>query len=78
MANKISIYVDPELHREIKAFASKSGLSLSEFMAQAAKKYLHTPDRQDIAKRMDHIRQFIDGEFSQNEIREMRREGQRF
>lgn len=78
MAHKISIYVDPELHREIKAFASKSGLTLSEFMVQAAKQYLHAPNRRDVAKRMDQIRQSIPQPFSQEEIREMRKEGRRF
>jgi len=78
MAHKISVYVDPELHRELKAYASKCGLSLSEFMVRAVKHYLHVPDRREVAKRMDEIRQSIPGTFTQKEIREMREEGRRY
>lgn len=41
MPRKISIYVDPELHREIKSSVNKLGITLSEFMFRAAKQYLY-------------------------------------
>jgi predicted transcriptional regulator len=81
MAHKISIYVKPELHRELKALASRSGLSLSELMVRAAMQYLHAPDRAAVAKRMDEIRNRIaesSEPFRPQEIREMREEGKKY
>ena len=45
MAEKISLYVDKELHRALKAEASLRGKFLSEFMVEAALRILHAPDR---------------------------------
>lgn len=77
MARKISVYVDEEFHRTLKAAASLQGLSLSEFMLRATRLALKSPDRKAIAARMDSIRSQIDARFSTHEIRAMREEGRR-
>jgi hypothetical protein len=75
MARKISVYVDDDLHRALKAAASLQGLSLSEFMLRAARLTLKSPGRKDVAARMDSIRSQIGVKFSTDEIRAMREEG---
>lgn len=79
MARKISVYVDEEFHKTLKAAASLQGLSLSlsEFMLRATRFALKGPDRKAIAARMDSIRSQIDARFSTDEIRAMREEGRR-
>lgn len=77
MARKISVYVDEEFHKTLKAAASLQGLSLSEFMLRATRLALKSPDRKAIAARMDSIRSQIDARFSTHEIRAMREEGRR-
>jgi uncharacterized protein (DUF1778 family) len=72
MAAKISVYVDQELHRALKAEASLRGKSLSEFMLDAALSALHSPRRQDSASRMDMIRESAKEYVSSDEIRIMR------
>jgi uncharacterized protein (DUF1778 family) len=44
MAEKISVYVNEELHRVFKAAASLQGKSLSEFMVDAALRALRNPE----------------------------------
>lgn len=75
MARKISVYVDEDLHRALKAAASLQGLSLSEFMLRAARLTLKNPGRMAVAARMDSIRSQIGAEFSTDEIRATREEG---
>jgi hypothetical protein len=75
MAAKISVYVDQELHRVLKAEASLRGKSLSEFMVDAALSALHSPRRQDSASRMDIIRESAKEYVSSEEIRSMRNTG---
>lgn len=77
VARKISVYVDEELHRTIKAAASLQGLSLSEFVLRATLLALKSPNRRAAAARMDSIRTQIAGKFSANELRAMREEGRR-
>ena len=75
MARKISVYVDEDLHRALKAAASLQGLSLSESVLRAARLTLRNPGRMAVAARMDSIRSQIGAEFSTDEIRAMREEG---
>ncbi|MCL6592083.1 MAG: type II toxin-antitoxin system HicB family antitoxin [Firmicutes bacterium] len=75
MAEKISVYVDKELHRALKAEASLRGKSLSEFMVEAALRILHAPDRRISSAKMDDIRNSVKGTFSGEELRIMRNEG---
>lgn len=77
MAEKISVYVDEELHRALKAAASLQGQSLSEFMVEAALRALHTPDRKLASSKMDRIRASLKGTVSVEELRDMRNEGRR-
>ncbi|HHY99286.1 MAG TPA: DUF1778 domain-containing protein [Firmicutes bacterium] len=77
MARKISVYVDEEFHKTLKAAASLQGLSLSEFMLRAMRLALKSPGRKAIAARMDSIRSRIDTKFPADEIRAMRDEGRR-
>ena len=77
MAEKISVYVDQQLHRMLKAEASIRGKSLSEFMVDAALSALHTPRRQVSASRMDLIRESANREVSSEDIRSMRNVGRR-
>ena len=78
MAEKISVYVDKELHRALKAAASLRGMSLSEFMVQAALRALHAPDRKVASSKMDQIRNSLANQFSLEDIRKMREEGRRY
>ena len=64
MAEKISIYVDKELHRILKAEASLRGKSLSEFMVEAAVRTLNAPDRKMSSSKMDDIRNSVKGTIS--------------
>ncbi|MCW3488598.1 DUF1778 domain-containing protein [Dethiobacter alkaliphilus] len=75
MADKISVYVDQEMHRILKAEASLRGKSLSEFMVDAALSALHSPRRQESATKMDCVRESAKGYISSEEIRNMRNEG---
>lgn len=75
MAEKISVYVDQEMHRILKAEASLRGKSLSEFMVDAALSALHSPRRQESATKMDRIRESAKGYIRSEEIRNMRNEG---
>lgn len=75
MAEKISVYVDKELHRALKVEASLQGKSLSEFMVEAALRTLHAPDRKISSSKMDLIRNSIKGTISSEELRAMRNEG---
>ncbi len=75
MAHKISIYLDDQTHRELKAAASRQGLSLSDFMARSAKEALQRPRRQEAARLMDQLRQQITHPITAEEIREMRDDG---
>ena len=77
MARKISVYVDEEFHKILKAAASFQGLSLSEFMLRATRLALKSPDRKAIAARMDSIRSQIGMKFSADEILALRDEGRR-
>ncbi len=38
MSHKISVYLDDQTHRELKAAASRQGLSLSDFMTRRPKR----------------------------------------
>lgn len=77
MPHKISVYLDDETHRELKAAASRQGLSLSDFMARSAKEALKRPQRREAARVMDRLRQQITrgGKATADEIREMRDSG---
>jgi hypothetical protein len=75
MTEKISVYVDKELHRALKAEASLRGKSLSEFMVEAALRTLHAPDRKMSSAKMDQIRDSVKGTISSEELRIMRNEG---
>ena len=75
MAHKISVYLDDQTHRELKAAASHQGLSLSDFMARSAKEALQRPQRQEAARVMDQLRQQIAPYVTADVIREMRDEG---
>jgi hypothetical protein len=75
MAEKISVYINQELHRMLKAEASLRGKSLSEFMVDAALSALHSPQRQVSASKMDQIRESAKRYISSAEIRSMRNVG---
>ncbi len=75
MAEKISVYIDKELHRLLKAEASLRGKSLSQFMVDAAINALHSPGRQESASKMDLIRESVRGYVSSKELRDMRNVG---
>lgn len=77
MPAKISVYVDQELHRALKAEASIRGKSLSEFMVDAALNALHSPRRQIAASKMDLIRKSAKSSFTSDDIRNMRNEGRK-
>lgn len=75
MAEKISVYLDHDLHRALKAEATLRGKSLSEFMVDAAVNALYSPRREKAAARMDRIRESSTGCYSSDDIRSMRDEG---
>lgn len=72
---KISVYVTPELHRRLKIAAAERGVSLSEFMLQAAEVAAQAPGRYQVASRMDALRSTVRERFTQEELREFRDEG---
>lgn len=78
MAEKISIYVNEELHRVFKAAASLQGKSLSNFMVDAALRALRNPDRKEASSKMDQIRISLKANVPAEEIVQMRNEGRRF
>lgn len=75
MARKITVYVEEELHRRLKAAASMRGQSLPDFMLQAARLLLETADRRQAAVRMDQVRRRIGAGPSGEEVRLWREEG---
>jgi uncharacterized protein (DUF1778 family) len=75
IAHKISIYLDDQTHRELKAATSSQGLSLSDFMARSAKEALQRLRRQETARLMDQLRKQITQPVTAEEIREMRDDG---
>ncbi len=77
MAEKISVYMDHNLHRLLKAEASLRGKSLSGFMLDAALSALHSPRRQESAARMDAVRESVRGYVSSEEMRDMRSTGRK-
>lgn len=76
--DKITVYVYGQFHRELKTAASSLGMSLSDFMVQAATRALRSPDRRADADRMDRIRNSVAQTFSAEEIRSMREERRRY
>ncbi len=77
MARKISVYVDGDLHRSLKSAASLKGISLSEFMIEAARQALYTPGRKEASAKMDVVRESSSHVHSSDEVRAMREEGRR-
>ncbi|MCL4543927.1 MAG: ribbon-helix-helix domain-containing protein [Chloroflexi bacterium] len=75
MAHKVSIYLNDETHRDLKAAASRLGVSLSEFMARAAVRALRQPNRREAADAMDQVRRQVATTFSADDIRELRDHG---
>ena len=78
LAEKITVYVTPETHRRLKTAASARGVSLSDFMVQAAERAVHAPDRAAAARQMDLVRGLVAGTLTDEDIQNMRREGRRF
>ena len=78
MAEKISVYVDEELHRLLKAAAVQQGKTLSQFMVDAAVRALHAPDRKVVAAAMDTVREAQEQYFSREEFHKMREDGRRY
>lgn len=77
MGRKISVYVNDDLHRALKAAASLRGISLSEFMVIAARQTIYAPGRKEAASRMDAVRETVSGCYSIDAIRALREEGRR-
>ncbi|MBX6377533.1 MAG: ribbon-helix-helix protein, CopG family [Clostridia bacterium] len=75
VAEKITVYVDENLHRRLKAAASLRGQSLSDFMLEAARRLLEAPDRRQAAAKMDRVRSRIQSSFNPEEVQSMREEG---
>ena len=75
VAAKITVYVDEDLHRRLKAAASLRGQSLSDFMLEAARRLLEAPDRRRAAAEMDRVRSRIQSTFTPEELKSMREEG---
>ena len=75
---RISVYVDEDLHRALKAAASLMGVSLSEYMVEAAQRMLHTPHRKVASSKMDAIRALVAPKIPPGEIQAMREEGRRY
>ncbi len=78
MAEKISVYVDKDLHRTLKTAAAQRGKTLSQFMLDAALRSLHASDRKAAGTRMDQIRKSQTGSFSSEELLDMRNKGRRY
>jgi hypothetical protein len=72
MAKKVTVYVEEELHRRLKAAASQT---LSDFMLQAARLFLEMPDRRQAAQQMDHVRTGVTTKATLEELRTWREEG---
>jgi len=77
MGRKISVYVDEDLHRALKAAASLRGVSLSDFMLSAARQAIHAPSRAEAAAKMDVVRETVGQSYTTEEIRALREEGRR-
>jgi uncharacterized protein (DUF1778 family) len=75
MAKKVTVYVEEELHRRLKAAASLRGQTLSDFMLQAARLFLEMPDRRQAAQQMDHVRTGVTTKATLEELRTWREEG---
>jgi len=78
MAEKISVYVDEELHKLLKTEAVKQGKTLSQFMLEAALQSLSMPERESAGTKMDQIRESQENYYTTKEILEMRNEGRRY
>ena len=78
MAEKISVYVDENLHRSLKAAAAQRGKSLSQFMVDAAVQTIHAPDRKRLSADMDAVRESQKEYFSSEELLDMRKSGRRY
>lgn len=78
LADKITVYVSPETHRRLKTAASTRGMSLSDFMVQAAEQAVHAPDRAAAARQMDLVRGLVSGLVTRDDVQNMRKEGRRF
>lgn len=75
MAKKVTVYVEEELHRRLKAAASLRGQTLSDFMLQAARLLLEMSDRRQAAQQMDRVRTGVSVETTLDELRTWREEG---
>jgi hypothetical protein len=75
VSHKVSIYLDEQAHRELKAAASRLGVSLSEFMARAALESLRKPSRREAAETMHRLRKQAASSFTAQDIRDMRDTG---
>lgn len=75
MAHKVSIYLDDDTHRQLKTAASRSGMSLSAFMADAALQALHRPDRRMAHEALRALRPALAGRVAMEEIAEWRTGG---
>lgn len=71
---RITVYVDEETHRRLKAAASLRGKTLSGFLLEGALRLLEG-DRRPVALRMEGLRRRIRGRFGAEEIRALKREG---
>jgi len=75
VADKITVYVDSDLHRRIKTAASARGMTLSDFMVTAVRHAMQAPDRRQVAQVMDRVRAAAIGVTDTAERRRMRDEG---
>lgn len=71
---RITVYVDEETHRRLKAAASLRGKTLSGFLLEGALRLLEG-DRRPVVLRMEGLRRRIRGRFGAEEIRALKREG---
>ncbi len=78
VVDKLTVYVSPETHRRLKTVASSNGMSLSDFMVQAAERAMMAPDRATAARQMDLVRALVIGTVTSDEMHDMRAEGRRF
>jgi hypothetical protein len=77
LAQKISVYVDEDLHRALKAEAARRGISLSDFMLQAARWVLYSPGRLAASEQLDRVRDSVKGTYGADDISALRQEGRR-
>ena len=75
MVHNVSIYLDEEAHRLLKAKASRMGVSLSAFVARAALDALRQPTRREASATMDRLRGEVAARFTPAEVRETRDTG---